>query len=199
MAIGTQISDVLVDALVDALTSALQTNIDKADPAYVAHIQGGKLQADPVQKGEAWGNSIEVHLGDPDTIEDTWVDELAGPEDPYVRMSKWQIPYAESGGAGFAGLFWWRRGVVDINSYFIVNAEDFDRDKSRQVHNLLRRRVEETLGENHGNAFIGLTNSAGNEHVVLFMPVKSKGVESGGPGSFIWRGRVWWQALVSRD
>jgi hypothetical protein len=197
MAVGNQISDVLVDAIVEALTSALQTNIDKADPAYVPHIQGGKLQSDPIVKGESWGHSVEVHMGDPDSIEDTWADELAGPEDPYIRMSVSAIPFAEIGGDGFAGEFWWRRGVVDINSYFIVTA-NYDRNEARQIHNLLRRRVEKVLGQSHGSAFIGLTDSEGDESVIQFFPVKSVGRESGGPDQFIWRGRVWWQALVER-
>lgn len=197
MAIGDQISDVLVDAIVEELTEALQTNIDKADPAYVPFIQGGKLQADPVVKGESWGHSIEVHMGDPDTIEDKWCDELAGPEDPYVRMSNQALPFAEIGGSGFSGIFWWRRGVVDINSFFVLKPE-YDRSKARQIHNLLRRRVEKVLGESHGQKFLGLTDDEGDEHVILFMPVKSKGIESGGPNQFIWRGRVWWQALTER-
>lgn len=195
---GDQISDVLVDAIVDALTEELQTNIDKADPAYIAHIQGGKLQADPVRAGDTWGHSIEVHIGDPDTLEDTWVDELAGPDDQYIKFFQpGGLPIGEIGGGGFSGLFWWRRGVVDIDSFFII--KDYDRDKARQVHNLLRRRVEQTLGDGHGGSFLGLKDSSGREQVIVFMPVKSKVTESGGPPSqFIWRGRVWWQALVSR-
>lgn len=192
----TQISDVLVDAIVEVLTEKLQTTIDKADSAYVPHIQGGKLQADPVVRGEAWGHSIEVHLGDPDSLADKWVDELAGPDDPYVKMMG-GLPFAEIGGGGFSGIFWWRRGVIDINT-FLVQMPETSRDEARQVHNLLRRRVEQALGDGHGGAFLGLTDSEGKEQVILFMPMKSRGTESGGPGQFIWRGRVWWQALVSR-
>ncbi len=197
-ATGDQISDVLVDAIVVALTEELQTNVDKADPAYIAHIQGGKLQADPIRAGAGWGNSIEVHIGDPDTLEDTWVDELAGPDDQYIKYAPaGGLPISEIGGGGFSGLFWWRRGVIDINSFFI--GRDYDRDKARQIHNLLRRRVEQVLGDGSGGGFLGLTDSSGKEQVIFFMPVKSRVTESGGPPSqFIWRGKVWWQALVSR-
>lgn len=196
-ATGDQISDVLVDAIVVALTEELQTNTDKADLAHVAHIQGGKLQSDPVRAGETWGHSIEVHIGDPDTLEDTWVDELAGPDDQYIKFApQGGLPIAEIGG-GFSGLFWWRRGVIDINSFFI--GKDYDRDKARQVHNLLRRRVEQVLGDGSGGGFLGLSDSSGKEQVIFFMPVKSRVSESGGPpAQFIWRGKVWWQALVSR-
>lgn len=196
---GDQISDVLVDAIVVALTEALQTETDKADPAYVPHIQGGKLQADPVRAGETWGHSIEVHIGDPDSLEDTWIDELAGPDDHYIKFPHaGGLPIAEiSGGSGFAGLFWWRRGTVDINSFFL--AKGYERDVARQVHGLLRRRVEQVLGDASGGKFLGLTDDSGREQVIFFMPVKSKVMESGGPPSqFIWRGKVWWQALVGR-
>lgn len=195
-----QVSDVLVDAIVAALIEELQVNSDKADESYVAHIQGGKLQADPVQKGDKWGHSIEVHIGDPDTIEHTWADELAGPDDRYVKLhsgSSGVLPIAEIGGGGFSGIFWWRRGVVDINSFFLKKG--YERDKARQVHNLVRRRVEQVLGDGHGGSFLGLTDDDNREQVIVFMPVKSSAVESGGPpAQFIWRGRIWWQALVSR-
>jgi hypothetical protein len=143
---------------------------------------------------------IEVHTGDPDTIEDTWADELAGPDDQYVKFASpgGALPLWEIGDpTGFSGMFWWRRGTISIDSYFLEKG--YDRDKSRQVHNALRRAVEEVLGDLQGSTFRGLTDSSGKETVIAFMPVKSTGRESGGPpSSFIWRGKVWWQALVSR-
>ena len=194
---SNQVSDVIVDAIVDALKQELQINTDKTDPSYVAHIQGGKLQADPIQKGDSWGHSIEVHIGDPDTIEFTWVDELAGPDDEYIKfysLNSGRLPIMEVGGTNFSGMFWWRRGVVRINSFFILPA--YERDEARQVHNLLRRKVEQVLG---GGSFVGLKDDDNREQVIFFMPVKSSAKESGGPSNqFIWRGRIWWQALVSR-
>jgi len=163
MSIGDQISDVLVDAIVEALKEELQTNTDKADPAYCAHVQGGKLQDDPIAAGETWGHSLEVHIGDPTSLEDTWVDELASPEDPLVTMPRTGLPVYEIGGSGPVGVFWWRRGTIDVNSYFIIKS--YKRDEARQIHNLLRYRVEKVLSQNHANAFMGLVNSENDERV----------------------------------
>jgi hypothetical protein len=182
-----QISDVIVDQIVAVLKAQLQGAVSKDDPAYVTEIQGGLLQANPVSRV----NHATVHIGDPDDVGSEWIDEMAKPDDPFIEVgSSFEI------GGGFSGGLWWRRGVVKVDCFFLKQDVQYDRDKSRQVANEIRRRVELALGESAGQSFLGLTDDY--EQVIAFFPVKSASREAGGPKQHIWHIKVWWQALTSR-
>ena len=181
------ISDVIVNAIVDELKETMQLDTEKCDDAYGFLIKAGRLQDSPVQNK----NNITVHVGDPDSSSSEWADELARPDEQYQYV---QVPTVSEIGGGFSGIFWWRRGTVNGELFYIIT--DYDRDKARQVANEVRRRIEDTLGTNLARAFVGLTD--GYEQVIVFMPVKSQAMEAGGPRQHIWRIKVWWQALTSR-
>jgi len=184
--IGEHISDIIVDTMVAELEAVLKTAVDPEHPSYVSFVQGGKLQANPVTKG----NSITVHIGDPEETSDDWVDEIALPSDPYVDVQT----VAEIGG-NWNGLFWWRRGVVLIECFFLMSDVRYDRPKSRQVANDIRRSVETVIGSTD-SGFMGLSD--GYERCLLVMPSKSRAREAGGPNQHIWHVKVWWQALTTR-
>lgn len=181
------ISDVIVDAIVVKLRETMQLDTEKSDDAYGFLIRAGRLQESPVQNK----NNITVHIGDPDSSSSEWADELARPDEQYQYV---QVPTVVEIGGGFSGVFWWRRGTVKCELFYIT--EDYNRDKARQVANEVRRRVEDTLGTDLARSFIGLTD--GYEQTIVFMPVKSEAMEAGGPRQHIWRAKVWWQALTSR-
>jgi hypothetical protein len=193
---GDEITSVLIEAIVTNLTADLQTAVAETDPAYVGYIQAGKLQDDPIAKGSTWGHTITVHGGDPDEIGSAWADEWVLPSDKILTAAP-MIPTLEIGGTGFSGMLWWRRGVVSIDSFFVLQA--YDRSTARRIALDVRRRVEQTLGKNQGRAYIGLKDNYGQEQVLQFFVMKSQAVESGGPKQHIWRNKVWWQALTSRD
>ena len=184
---GENVTDILVDAIVDTLKTALQEDVAKDDPAYFTLIQGGKLQHNPV----SYVNSISVHIGDSEETSDDWVDEVAKPGDPHAEI--WTM--SEVAGT-FNGLFWWRKGTILAECFFIKKDVQYDRDKARKVANEVRRRVEYAMGTND-SLFRGLSD--GQERVLLMMPVKSRSREAGGPRQHIWHIKVWWQALTTRN
>jgi hypothetical protein len=183
---GEHISDIIIDEIVAQLVTELQENVAKDDPSYVTLIQGGKTQKNPVIDV----NSASVHIGDPEETTDDWIDEVARPGDPLAET--WTV--SEVGGT-FNGTFWWRKGTVQIECFFIKKSVQYNRDKARQVANEIRRRVEHVLGTSF-EAFNGLSD--GTEQVQLMIPVKSRAREAGGPKQHIWHIKVWWQALTSR-
>jgi hypothetical protein len=181
----SHVTDLLVENIATILDTALKAGLGTDDAMYPNVVRPGLLQENPVANMV----SITVHLGDPDESSLPWVDETADRNDPYIPFT----PMFEIGG-DTAGMYWWRRGVVKGDLYWLKNK--LDRDVAREYSNVIRGKIEKTL-MTRSSSLLGLTDEQ-NERVIAFVPAKSSARESGGPSQHIWRVKVWWQALTAR-
>jgi hypothetical protein len=180
-----QLSDSLVEAIAAIVKAALEAGLFEDDPMWPTVVRPGLLQENPLSNKV----SATVHLGDPDEVADSWVDETADRDDPYIPYT----PMFEIGGT-VGGMFWWRKGCVKCELFWIK--DQLDRDEARERANVIKGKIERAL-MTRSQDIIGLQDTYG-ETVIAFLPVKSAAREGGGPNQLIWRVKVWWQALTAR-
>lgn len=180
-----QFGDMLVEAIAEIVQTALEEGLDIDDPMWPTVVRPGLLQENPLANKV----SVTVHLGDPDDTTDAWADEPASRNDPAIPYT----PMFEIGGE-IAGMYWWRRGCVKCELFFIKDR--LDRDQAREDASIIKGKIERVL-MTRTQDILGLKD-AYNEQCVAFLPVKSIAREGGGPNQLIWRVKVWWQALSAR-
>ena len=180
-----QLNDLLVGAISTLVEAALKEGLFQDDPMYPDIVRPGLLQENPLSNKV----SVTVHMGDPDDISDSWTDETADRSDPYIPYT----PMFEIGG-DLSGIYWWRRGCVKCELFFIKDR--LTRDEARNNANIIKGKLERAL-MTRSSTIVGLNDSYG-EVCVAFLPVKAAAREGGGPNQLIWRVKVWWQALTAR-
>lgn len=180
-----QFSDMLVEAVSALVKTALEAGLDIDDPMWPTVVRPGRLQENPLANKV----SVTIHTNDPDETADTWVDEPASQRDPYIPNT----PMFEIGG-DVAGMYWWRRGCVKCELFFIKDR--LTRDEAREAANIIKGKVERALMVR--DASILTIQDDYGEQCVALVPVKSIAREGGGPSQLIWRVKVWWQALSAR-
>jgi len=180
-----QFSDLLVEAIAAIVKTALEDGLYEDDPMWPEVVRPGLLQENPLSNRV----SVTVHLGDPDEVSDSWVDETADQRDSYIPNT----PMFEIGG-DMSGIYWWRKGCVKCELFWIK--DQLDRDEARERANIIKGKIERAL-MTRSSSIIGLQDAYG-ETCVAFLPAKSAAREGGGPSQLIWRVKVWWQALTAR-
>lgn len=162
-----------------ALTTALITNV--TGPTQAKLVKIGRFQDDPTIK------SIYVAIsgGDPDNIE--YRDGIVSLEE-MQRIGFAAYP-REIGG----GQMWWRRGVIQVGCYFVV--ERVNEETAAQYAYDVLGRIENAI---EGTTVIDLVDDF-NERAIMGFCFSNSFFESGGPPQdYIWRGKVLWSVLTER-
>jgi hypothetical protein len=90
---------------------------------------------------------------------------------------------------------WWRRGSVKWEFFGTVTGEN--RVEAERIAGVIQGRIERAI--DNSQRIPGCADDF-NNRTILIQAVVSSATEGGGPpNQFIWRGKVLWQALVSRS
>jgi len=177
----TQIVYLIVDALRDYLLNVCQTQVDSADPTRADVVQIGRYRDEPVIKN--------IHLGviggDPDDI--NYKDGILTLED--MDNIGYRFPVGEIGG----GRLWWRRGVIQVGCYFIN--QQYSQEVAAGYAYTVLGRIEAAVPQ----CYVGSLVDSFGEQAIMISCYGNTFTESGGPpGSYIWRGKVYWSCLTHR-
>lgn len=176
----------IVNSILDAITTNLiatcQTPIAADDITRADVIKKGMFQENPTLKNV----SLAVQGGD---------HEDPNYRDGIVSIEKmddinFDIPPREIGG----GVYWWRRGVVSVKCYFILEGLS-ENDAHQKAYQILGRAINgvettpmplpiDEFGEKASQIFVSSNTF----------------YESGGPPSnYLFRGKIFWQVLTERN
>lgn len=159
---NTSILNTLQEAAIDRLSERLIT--DTPDSTQAGLIREGLLQDDPTDTQI----NLLIHPGDKD-----WKHEL------YVTQHGISSPYYEIGG----GSTWMRRFTVEFQLFF--DGED-DRSVARTKAHVVLSRAEHALK----TMTVPADQDDFGEAGFLIQVRDSYLEESGGEGTFIWRGEI---------
>lgn len=182
-----QIVPMILDKMVEQLTLHCQTNVSVDDDTYVDIVKKGLLQENRV-KDEA---NVALGITGGDHEDPAYIDGIVSLEDfERIGFDIHRIPH-EVGG----GTYWWRRGVVRVEAFFIRN--NLSEDEAFEAGYLVLARVQQ---------YLALTNLTGleddfGEMIAMGFPIVYANTyfESGGkPASYIFRGKVKWACLTER-
>ena len=177
----SQIVPLITLALRDHLKAICQTAISESDPTYAHHVKIERYQSDPVkqnvQLAVAGGN-----LDDPNYMDGiVTLDEL--------HDIGFYAPAREIGG----GQLWWRRGIVQIGAFWVIDR--FDEETAQEHAYTILGRVLANI-ENLDVASI--EDDFGEIAIKLFVYGDEFFRSGGPPANYIYRGKVYWQCLTER-
>jgi len=176
-----QIVPLILDALVTQITATCITAINEADPTKMDLVKLGRVREDVVNSNI----HAAVSGGDPESP--NYLDGILSLEE--MDNIGYRFPIREIGG----GQLWWRRGIVQIGCYFIK--EKFDEETAADHAYVVLGRVQNAIPQTQVG---GLTDSFG-EQAIMIDCYGNTFTESGGPpASFIWRGKILWSCLTIR-
>lgn len=165
------IVNVLLDNAVDWLSQRLILQVD--DTTKAGLIRTGKLQSDPT----IYKINITLHPGGPDAP------DILMPKDHAGTNSSFYMPN---------GVFWLRRFFADFEMFFVGET---DRDTARSKANVVMSRARA--------AILGMkmpdTRDSFKEGAVRVVATKMELQEGGGPGNFIWRGKIHFEFITDTE
>jgi hypothetical protein len=175
----THIVPLITERIADHLTTKLQTLVSADDPIRANEVKVGRFQDTPTDF-TVW---VAVQAGDP---------EEPNAKDGIVSLGDFEnihvvVPPREIGG----GSRWWRRGVIQFGCYFIDREEDEARNLSYEVVGRICNYLETVKVSDLLDDF--------DEQAIKTYLFGQTMFEGGGPGSYIWRGKVLWQCLTERS
>lgn len=162
-----------------SLETSMTFEVPEEDPTRAILVKVGRFQENPLDKNV----SVSISGGDftdPDHI-DGRIDN--------DKLDDITIPYLPVGEIG-GGIYWWRRGTIDFQTYFV--RQNYPEDRALQYaygfYGRLLKCVETIhvgdLVDDYGEKAYG---SPYIEGASFF--------ESGGKNKFIWRGKLLWRVL----
>jgi hypothetical protein len=174
----------IVDRIVYGLTKVCITDVPYGDPTRMSGIKSGRYQEDPNQtmlRASVQGGDLEnPNLMDAIVTDPTNTDNKLG----------FRIAPREIGGS----QMWYRRGVVRLEFFFIVDnlEEELARDYAYTILGRMQNNIElipmADLYDDNG------------EHAIKLFHTQNSMYQSGGPPtSYIWRGKLLWEVLTERD
>lgn len=177
---SVSVLNTIVDAVNDSLVLNLKDLINKSDPAYAGLVRIGQLQDDPTNPGLIVLTQSGDHV-DPDR----WMHGIVGGPGQQLPI---HLDTFEIG----CGEMWYRRFTTEISQFW---PQAFEREEARIWAQVILSRAEDAIRKT-------VTNSDADdfgESWVQTNMVMSRNVEQGGPGQFIWRAKIWWQAMTNRN
>jgi hypothetical protein len=175
----SHIVPLITDAVRDHLETQMLTVVHENDQLRANHVEVGRFQDNPTKMTVY----IAVSGGDPEDPD--FKDGIVSLEEfPNVGITYFS---GEIGG----GSAWWRRGNVQFGCYFKGETQDSARTLSYEVLG----RICQHLGT---VTVTDLEDDYGEQAIRMHLFANSM-FESGGPGSYIWRGKVLWQCLTERS
>lgn len=172
MADDTSVVNLLMDRVVDTIETVM---IDSApDPeTTIGLARFGKLQDDPTVDLL----NLLVNQGG-----DDWPDILIPPNYPYYAP-QYEMPL---------GNFWLRRMYANYILFF--NEADVTRDEARRKANVIFSRFKHML---YGISLVGMTDTF-NETAFAVQLNRLEATEGGGPGTFIWRAKQYFEFITEQ-
>lgn len=178
----TQVINMLLDAMVASVTDTLQTSIDPDDLTYVDVVKKGLLQTDKI------GKHIQIGFQGGDHQDPEQKDGITSLQRmPDIGI---KVPVREIGG----GQSWYRRGVAQIECYFI-RARLTEDEAFIQAYEVLGR----LMSAIEGIDLTGMVDDFGERAIHHPYCYANNFFESGGPPkTYLFRGRVFWVCLTER-
>ena len=180
----SQIVPMVVNALVTHLTNVCITRVADVyenDPTIADVVKLGRFQDDPINKNI----HIAVNSGDPENPD--YVDGILTLEE--MDNIGMYFPVGELGG----GRLWYRRGVVYLGCYF-VRDQLAELVAFEHAYTVLGR-IQQAIPQLN---VASLTDSFGEQAIMLFCYGNTFSESGGPPGSYLWRGKIMWSCLTSR-
>ena len=179
----THVVNSIVDKMVEKLLLVMQTNIDEDEITYADIVKKGLVQENRAKKNV----SIGVTPGDHD--DPSYIDGILTLDKmPSIGVN---YPVREFGG----GQYWWRRGTVRIECFFIREKLE-EPDAFIAAYEVLGRLMDNI--ETVDLSTVG-PDSFGERPLNPIYCYGNTFFESGGaPKSFIFRGKVFWQCMTER-
>lgn len=181
MAYDTMVVDMLLQRMVETLVADCQTPFGTEDVTRATIVKKGLLQTakveNVVQLGVTGGDHEDPNLRD-------GIITLESMQNIGLEMMPREV-----GG----GQYWWRRGVVRIEAFWINKRLNED-DSHKAAYSVLGR-VEESIDK---MSVTGLVDSFGEGVHYVFCFGNTFFESGGGSNQYIFRGKVFWQALTER-
>jgi hypothetical protein len=180
--IPAMIVPMILNRLREELEQKLQIDTPEDSPIHAALVKVGRLQENPLKVNV----NVAISGGDSDDPEflDGRIDH-----DALNQIGIRNLPVGEVGG----GIYWWRRGTIKFQCYFV--REHYDEDRALQYayefYGLVQGCVED----------VNLTDLVDNfgERAYANPFVESCSFfESGGANKYIWRGKLSFRCLTWR-
>lgn len=180
MAAETMIVNLILDALVDHLTTKMITEPELDKRLHI--VKKGLLQQNKVQYNLAIGVMGGDHE-DPNYKDGivTWLD---GND---IAM---EVPAREIGG----GQMWWRRGTIRVECFFVASEKQTEDTAHELAYEILGR----LLANIETCPLVGLEDDFGEQAIKIFCYGNTFFESGGPPNQYIFRGKVFWQALTER-
>jgi hypothetical protein len=170
--------------IVDGLIEVCITNVSFSDPTRLNAIKIGRFQEDPtvsMLRASVQGGDLE----DPNLM-----DGIVTLKEGQNSRTGFTIEPREIGGS----QMWYRRGVVRLELFFIIESltEDVSREYAYTVLGRMQNNIEKFYVADLYDDF--------GEHAVKLFHTQNSMYQSGGPPtSFLWRGKLVWECLTERD
>jgi hypothetical protein len=180
--IPTMIVPMILFRIKEHLEVAMQHEVPDTNPTKAILVKIGKFQDNPLDKNV----SLSVSPGDYD--DPSYLDGRIDHEDLDAITIR-NLPVGEIGG----GLYWWRRGTINFQTYFVRQRldEEIAMQYAYDFYGRLLHAVEEVslsgLVDDYGEIASGHPYIEGASFF-----------ESGGLRQFIWRGKLRWRVLTWR-
>jgi len=177
----SQIVPLITIALRDHLKAVCQTAIDPSDPTYAHHVKIERYQSDPVKE------NVQLAVAGGSLDDPNYIDGIVTLDQ--LDDMGFYVPAREVGG----GQLWWRRGVVQIGIFWILDR--FDEEPAQDYAYIILGRVEANIE----NLYVAsLVDDYGERAIQMFCYGNEFFRSGGPPNNYLYRGKVYWQCLTER-
>lgn len=181
---ANHIVPMIIDRIVDGIKLVSMTNIPYGDPTRLSEVKAGRFQQDPAisdLRASVQGGDLE----NPDLM-----DGIVTLKEGQNSRIGFSIAPREIGGS----QMWYRRGVVRLELFFII--EGLREEVARSRAYTILGRIQDEL---EGFYVADLYDDFGEHAVKLFHTQNSMYQSGGPPTSYLWRGKLVWECLTERE
>lgn len=182
MATPTQVTNLIIDRLLEKIKLEMQTNIPQNDPTRAKIVKKGLLQQAKVE------NNVAIGVIGGDHEDPNYRDGLVTMRGIDREIDQY-FPAREIGG----GQLWWRRGVANIECFYIQQqfTESQAFDQAYAVLGRLMSCIETTN-------MTGIVDSYGEMAIKIYCHNNTFFESGGPPNQYIFRGKVFWTVVTER-
>ena len=180
--IPKQIVPMILYRMKERIETLMVEDVPTDNPTRAILVKIGRFQDNPLQK------NVSISISGGDFEDPSYLDGRIDHED-LDAISIRYLPVGEIGG----GIYWWRRGTVNYQTFFVRQRYDEER-ALRYAYDFQGRFIKALESINVGDLKDDYLEQAYGfpfiESVSFF--------ESGGNNQYIWRGKLYWRVLTFR-